>query len=505
MDGVIPSSFNPWTLLDSEDPGDRIGKAKSKEDEAKKTEPPSWKAPNRAMNTSTPAKKKKNKKKKKPAASTSNNNNPAGNGNGAAGKQNGAPKENGNGAASGSGGGGNRNQQGAARQGGYYSNNGGNYAAPTKEQQQQPRADGAEGPRPEQERASVPLPTFGLWLDKSTKKAGPPTVEPRPPTVPPSIRDAATSPGSETELEPRRVLSSSRALVHGVLGYEYISLNFKDSVAYGYAFFFLLRCVPQSRIEHAAAMWYEPYNGHGEDTPAHGPLAKLRDGGAELLAIFPSNAALLSHSSASQRLTPARNPRPRDRHLAKHQAITMSTAAEVETIGGGGGDAAAPVVVVERVVTVEYLEPSMSRGLLGKFPDSSAFDFDYSQSGIWSPLNKHPRAAPGYADDAAAASSTDFLVANPKRKARASGCRIKESFGCGGGGKSRWRRRRLRRDGSFLDLHDAGRTKLDFAPPSPSPAKEGWRRVLKAAITKFKARQRRSRKAPLLQMILPMM
>ncbi|WOL04957.1 hypothetical protein Cni_G13680 [Canna indica] len=43
-------------------------------------------------------------------------------------------------------------------------------------------------------------------------------------------------------------------------------------------------------------------------------------------------------------------------------------------------------MVAERVITVEYMEPSMSLELLGKFPDSSAFDFDYSQSGIWSPL-----------------------------------------------------------------------------------------------------------------------
>lgn len=35
---------------------------------------------------------------------------------------------------------------------------------------------------------------------------------------------------------------------------------------------------------------------------------------------------------------------------------------------------------------VEYLQPLMSRELLCKFPDNSAFDFDYSQSSIWSPL-----------------------------------------------------------------------------------------------------------------------
>ncbi|RLM74441.1 uncharacterized protein C2845_PM15G13530 [Panicum miliaceum] len=178
-----------------------------------------------------------------------------------------------------------------------------------------------------------------------------------------------------------------------------------------------------------------------------------------------------------------------------------------------GGSTAEPVVVVERVVTVEYLEQSMSRELLGKFPDSSAFDFDYSQSGIWSPLNKVPRGSPAPASRAAgacaaeaeaeaAASSTDFLVANPKRRARAGGCWLKDSAA---GGKSRWRRRRLRRDGSFLDLHETGRASLDFSPPAPSPAKKGWRRVLKAAIRKFKARQRRARQAPLLQMMLPML
>jgi hypothetical protein len=40
----------------------------------------------------------------------------------------------------------------------------------------------------------------------------------------------------------------------------------------------------------------------------------------------------------------------------------------------------------ERVITVEYLHPAMTHELLDKFPDSSAFDFNYSQSSIWSPL-----------------------------------------------------------------------------------------------------------------------
>lgn len=39
---------------------------------------------------------------------------------------------------------------------------------------------------------------------------------------------------------------------------------------------------------------------------------------------------------------------------------------------------------------MEYLEPLMSKELLCKFPDNSAFDFNYSQSAIWSPLVPRP-------------------------------------------------------------------------------------------------------------------
>ncbi|KMT09126.1 hypothetical protein BVRB_6g132330 [Beta vulgaris subsp. vulgaris] len=40
----------------------------------------------------------------------------------------------------------------------------------------------------------------------------------------------------------------------------------------------------------------------------------------------------------------------------------------------------------EEVIVIQYLQPSMSNDLLCNFPDNSAFDFDYSQSSIWSPL-----------------------------------------------------------------------------------------------------------------------
>ncbi|KAH7554317.1 hypothetical protein ACOSQ2_028807 [Xanthoceras sorbifolium] len=43
-------------------------------------------------------------------------------------------------------------------------------------------------------------------------------------------------------------------------------------------------------------------------------------------------------------------------------------------------------LILRSAKVVEYLEPLMSRELLCKFPDNSTFDFDYSQSSIWSPL-----------------------------------------------------------------------------------------------------------------------
>lgn len=44
------------------------------------------------------------------------------------------------------------------------------------------------------------------------------------------------------------------------------------------------------------------------------------------------------------------------------------------------------IVVSGPCKVIEYLQPVMSKELLCKFPDNSAFDFDYTQSSIWSPL-----------------------------------------------------------------------------------------------------------------------
>ncbi|KAI8013036.1 hypothetical protein LOK49_LG05G02020 [Camellia lanceoleosa] len=58
------------------------------------------------------------------------------------------------------------------------------------------------------------------------------------------------------------------------------------------------------------------------------------------------------------------------------------------------------------VVVVEYLESSMSEHLLCKFPDNSAFDFDYSQSSIWSPLvHRHFPPPPSFVSAALSTTS----------------------------------------------------------------------------------------------------
>ncbi|KAF3325476.1 hypothetical protein FCM35_KLT10547 [Carex littledalei] len=108
----------------------------------------------------------------------------------------------------------------------------------------------------------------------------------------------------------------------------------------------------------------------------------------------------------------------------------------------------------ERVITVEYLHPAMTHELLDKFPDSSAYDFDYSQSSIWSPLlprGNHQRCS---VLSLKSISSRKLLSINSKGMIR------KQKLSC------------------FPSR------KLDFS--FNSTPQRGWRRVLKAAMKRFK-------------------
>ncbi|XP_074586828.1 uncharacterized protein LOC141842697 [Curcuma longa] len=134
-------------------------------------------------------------------------------------------------------------------------------------------------------------------------------------------------------------------------------------------------------------------------------------------------------------------------------------------------------MVKERVITVEYLEPSMSRELVGKFPDNSAFDFEYSQSGIWSPLLPRGHHAPAP------------LLCLQARKKLLYGSSVTL--------------RKVKAKFSNKKKQSAIGKNLDFTPiPSPKLVRLlwnlGWKRVLRAAAKRFKNRG----KSPL-QMVLP--
>nr|CAD1819093.1 unnamed protein product [Ananas comosus var. bracteatus] len=138
------------------------------------------------------------------------------------------------------------------------------------------------------------------------------------------------------------------------------------------------------------------------------------------------------------------------------------------------------MVVVERVITVEYLEPTMSRELLVKFPDAAALGFDYAQSAIWSPLVPRGRHGPMPIPS----------VGSQKRKL--SGGRPADILGCS---------RKLKKVKAKLISKSKKKLllnkNLDFSP-APSPNKKGWSKALKAAVKRFKVHG----KSPV-QMMLP--
>ncbi|KAL8511303.1 hypothetical protein ACS0TY_017925 [Phlomoides rotata] len=148
----------------------------------------------------------------------------------------------------------------------------------------------------------------------------------------------------------------------------------------------------------------------------------------------------------------------------------------------GDGAALPPLMVVE------YLEPPMSTDLLCKFPDNSAFDFDYSQSSIWSPLLPPPPPPPpdfgrnrldisrklsyGGNDEVGLLENTKKIAARIKRKF--TDTVLNNVNRC-----SKMKRRK-RRSFGFSPINSSRRLS------SSSPV---WAKVMKAAANKFKKRK----------------
>ncbi|KAI3465592.1 hypothetical protein Pfo_022255 [Paulownia fortunei] len=153
----------------------------------------------------------------------------------------------------------------------------------------------------------------------------------------------------------------------------------------------------------------------------------------------------------------------------------------------GNGRAPFPLVMV-----VEYLESSMSRDLLCKFPDNSAFDFDYAQSSIWSPLLPRPppdstgrglvlsrRLSYGETDEVGLLENTKKLAVRIKRKF--TDAVLDNISRC-----SKMKRRR-RKSFSFSPVPSSRR------PSSSSPSPKAWGKVMKAAAKHFKKRKNKKK------------
>ncbi|KAI3806993.1 hypothetical protein L1987_22913 [Smallanthus sonchifolius] len=132
---------------------------------------------------------------------------------------------------------------------------------------------------------------------------------------------------------------------------------------------------------------------------------------------------------------------------------------------------------VATVKVVEYMLSSMSNELLRKFPDNSAFDFDYTQSSIWSPLVPHP------SNPSSPAPELQRKLSYDEEEHGEQNCcfRIHHKFG----------RKKRRRSGvvGFGRLGPICSNSVNvIADPAGgcSIQAKGWKKVLKAATKRFK-------------------
>ncbi|KAK1427707.1 hypothetical protein QVD17_16400 [Tagetes erecta] len=143
---------------------------------------------------------------------------------------------------------------------------------------------------------------------------------------------------------------------------------------------------------------------------------------------------------------------------------------------------------VASVKVVEYMLSSMSNELLCKFPDNSAFDFDYTQSSIWSPLLPHPSNPSSPALGLQRKLSYDEDEEEPKKfdSCMFNCFKVHHKFS-----KKKMMVTMKRRRSGLLGFDklgicsNSGADLFDSASSSPIRIK-GWKKVLKAASKKFK-------------------
>ncbi|KAI3893931.1 hypothetical protein MKX03_020114 [Papaver bracteatum] len=145
-------------------------------------------------------------------------------------------------------------------------------------------------------------------------------------------------------------------------------------------------------------------------------------------------------------------------------------------------------IIVERVITVEYLQSSMATNLLCKFPDNSAFDFDYTQSGIWSPLLRRgggPLALKtSISDDDIRKKLLDDddkenLLNGEENSCSNVTAKMKNKIGVKMM-KMMKKKKMKNNSSSSLDLSKTPMAKKGFTP------QKGWEKVLRAASKQFK-------------------
>ncbi|KAF3950680.1 hypothetical protein CMV_023595 [Castanea mollissima] len=160
------------------------------------------------------------------------------------------------------------------------------------------------------------------------------------------------------------------------------------------------------------------------------------------------------------------------------------------------------LVIMGTTKVVYYLQPLMSKELLCKFPDKlSAFDFDYTQSSIWSPLVPRAYSAMDLDSDF---EDLDFMTTPTNRKL---------SFG-GGGAMVLSNKTKLKKVTSnikkklninlnlnVLKMKRMHKNKTKPAEFSPTPLKptfpcfphttKAWTKALKAASKHFKKKKKK--------------